>query len=325
MKKLGILIMIVFMAFVTACTNTPKESKEQNEETSQAEDNSDDTQNQIQVVTSFYPMYILALNVTDGVENVQVTNMAKPQVGCLHDYQLSTEDMKILNDANLFIMNGAGMEGFVDKILQSYPELEVADTSQGTHFIEVADTAHESTKGNDLDGYNDEQYNSHIWLSIPNAVKQVENMRDALCRIDPDHEEQYKKNAEIFADNMNALTKEMRSFDVAEKGKAVVFHEGFDYIGEDAGFTIPFGIYTDGNVKPSAKELRDAVEQSKEKGITIFFAAEDNGKEFAETIANEVGGKVYVLDPITSGEENKDAYAQAMRKNISTLKEALDK
>ena len=40
------------------------------------------------VVTSFYPLYISALNVTDGVEGVEVVNMAGQQTGCLHDYQL---------------------------------------------------------------------------------------------------------------------------------------------------------------------------------------------------------------------------------------------
>ena len=48
------------------------------------------------MVTSFYPMYIMALNVTDGVEGVKVDNMAGQQTGCLHDYQLQTKDMKNL-------------------------------------------------------------------------------------------------------------------------------------------------------------------------------------------------------------------------------------
>ena len=51
------------------------------------------------VVTSFYPVYLLAANVTDGVEGVTLKNMTQPQTGCLHDYELTTEDMKTLEGA----------------------------------------------------------------------------------------------------------------------------------------------------------------------------------------------------------------------------------
>ena len=66
------------------------------------------------IVTSFYPMYIDAINITKGVDGVEVVNMTKPQTGCLHDYQLTTEDMKTLEKADAFIVNGAGMESFLD-------------------------------------------------------------------------------------------------------------------------------------------------------------------------------------------------------------------
>ena len=54
------------------------------------------------IVTSFYPMYIDAINITKGVDGVEVINMTKPQTGCLHDYQLTTEDMKTLEKADAF-------------------------------------------------------------------------------------------------------------------------------------------------------------------------------------------------------------------------------
>lgn len=57
------------------------------------------------IVTSFYPMYIDAINITKGIDGVSVTNMTKPQTGCLHDYQLTTEDMKTLEKADAFIVS----------------------------------------------------------------------------------------------------------------------------------------------------------------------------------------------------------------------------
>ena len=64
----------------------------------------------IKIVTSFYPMYIIAENITEGAENIELVNMTDVNVGCLHDYTLTTEDMKKVEDADVFISNGLGME-----------------------------------------------------------------------------------------------------------------------------------------------------------------------------------------------------------------------
>ena len=61
------------------------------------------------IVTSFYPIYIFALNLTEGIEGVEVRNLTAPDTGCLHDYQLQTGDMKKLAAADAFLINGAGM------------------------------------------------------------------------------------------------------------------------------------------------------------------------------------------------------------------------
>ena len=68
----------------------------------------------VKIVTSFYPMYIIAENITDGAENIELVNMADVNVGCLHDYTLTTEDMKKVENADIFIMNGLGMESIIE-------------------------------------------------------------------------------------------------------------------------------------------------------------------------------------------------------------------
>ena len=71
------------------------------------------------LVTSFYPMYILAENLTEGMEGVEVLNLTQNQTGCLHDYQLTSRDMKLLAKADAFLINGAGMELFMEKVLEN--------------------------------------------------------------------------------------------------------------------------------------------------------------------------------------------------------------
>ena len=116
------------------------------------------------IVTSFYPMYIDAINITKGVDGVEVVNMTKPQTGCLHDYQLTTEDMKTLEKADAFIVNGAGMESFLDKVIKQQKNLKVIDAS----------------KSDDINFLKDgDEVNPHVWLSVTYNIAQVEAITSA--------------------------------------------------------------------------------------------------------------------------------------------------
>ena len=59
-------------------------------------------------------MYVLAENLTEGVSGIEVSNLTENQTGCLHDYQLTSRDMKLLSRADVFLVNGAGMELFME-------------------------------------------------------------------------------------------------------------------------------------------------------------------------------------------------------------------
>ena len=83
MKKLAILLLVVLSMLIMAGCGTQSQSAKKD----------------FTIVTSFYPMYIDVINITKGVDGVKVVNMTKPQTGCLHDYQLTTEDMKTLEKA----------------------------------------------------------------------------------------------------------------------------------------------------------------------------------------------------------------------------------
>ena len=83
------------------------------------------------VVTSFYPVWLITRNLTEGLEGFTVENLAEPATGCLHDYTLQNSDMVALSRADAFLINGAGMEPFLPLIASAYPELPVVDASAG--------------------------------------------------------------------------------------------------------------------------------------------------------------------------------------------------
>ena len=82
---------------------------------------------ELTVVTSFYPMYIAAENVIGDADGVRLENLSEPQTGCLHDFQLTPEDMKLLSTADVFIINGGGIESFMKEVAEAYPNLKIID------------------------------------------------------------------------------------------------------------------------------------------------------------------------------------------------------
>ncbi len=275
-------------------------------------------QKTITIVTSFYPIYILAKNITDGVEGITLQNMTQPQTGCLHDYQITTRDRKALEKADLLLVNGAGIESFLEGIKEQYQNLPIVDTSMGITLIEMQQHHHH----NDEQIQHDEkEYNGHIWLYSENALKQAENICNALCEKDSTHKQQYTKNLELFRQNIKEFQRNQQHY--FDNNKVVIFHEGFDYIAKEYGFTVQEQIFVEEEKTPSAKELAEMIEHIKQENVTIFFTADDKGKSYAELLAKEVEGKVYLLNPITAGALEKDAYLQAMKQNESIIQEAL--
>ena len=97
--------------------------------------NTDEADDMLTVVTSFYPMYIATLNIVDGVKGVRLENLSEPQTGCLHDFQLTPEDMKLLSTADVFVINGGGIESFMSDVAKAYPKLDVVEACEDVALL----------------------------------------------------------------------------------------------------------------------------------------------------------------------------------------------
>ena len=262
------------------------------------------------IVTSFYPMYIATLNITQGIDGVTVTNMTKPQTGCLHDYQLMTEDMKTLEKADAFVINGAGMESFLDKVIKQQKSLKVIDASKGIDLLKDGD-----------------EENPHVWLSVTDAIAQVKNIAEQLKAADPKHADAYEKNAAAYIKKLEALKTEMHAaLDTVPNKDIVTFHEAFPYFAKEFGLNIISVVEREPGTEPTPAELQETIEQVKALPVKVLFTEPQYSPSAAETIARETGAKIYTLDPIVTGEANEqalNAYIDTMKKNMETLKTAL--
>lgn len=264
------------------------------------------------IVTSFYPIYIEVLNITDGVEGVKVVNMTKPQTGCLHDYQLTTEDLKTLEGADALAVNGAGMESFLDKVTAQQQSLKIIDASR-------SDNIHLLKEG--------EEDNPHVWLSVTYAIEQVKAITSQLCEADPKHEKQYRDNAMAYVVKLMDLREEMHGeLDSLPHKDIVTFHEAFPYLAKEFRLNIVSVIEREPGTEPAPKELEELIAKVQGLPVKVLFTEPQYSPAAAETIARETGARLYQLDPVVTGEsspEAKDAYIDTMRKNMKVLKEAL--
>ena len=277
----------------------------------------------LKLLASFYPIAIMALNITDGVEGVAVESMAQQQTGCLHDFQMTTADMKKAETADAFLINGAGMEGFLDKISDQLPELPVIDSSTGIPLIASGeDHHHDGGAGHDHD---QEAYNPHLWVSITNCMEQVRNLSEGIIALDPEHEAEYRENTETYLEKLSALRDKMHSaLDHVKNKDIITFHEAFPYFAEEFGLHIAAVINREPDSQPSAKELADTIRLVRETGVKALFVEPLYPETSADIIAAETSAQVYVLDPAVSGEWDKNAYLTAMESNLQVLEQVLN-
>lgn len=261
------------------------------------------TTDKYKVLTSFYPIYIMTLNITNGATNIEVGNMADTITGCIHDYTLSTSDLKKFENCNVFIENGAGLESFTDEITSKYPEVNIID---GADLI------------NELIVKDDGEINSHIWLSINNYISEVNQIAEQLSTLNPENSEIYKKNAEDYIEKLFDLKQQFMKLDLKNK-KAICLNESLEYLLRENNMDVTI-VETDHEQSSiSAKTVKDLIDKMNKENIKAIFIDKDDSTKNAEMLANETGAKIYVLNSEMNGPKDIDAYIKVMQENQKTL------
>ena len=317
----------------------------------------EDTEKMI-VVTSFYPMYIATENVAGDCSAIEVKNLSEPQTGCLHDFQLTPEDMKLLSTADMFVINGGGMESFLDDVIRQYPKLNIVETiadeadeadTDGRETIHgheetpdhAEETGHTHSHEEDADEHGNEEGshehggekgshdhghthdNAHEWMSVSHYRSQVEKIKDALCEAFPEYQEVFQENAKAYDDKLAALQAQQEKIARAASGtKIITFHEAYEYVAEDYGLDICYTMDLDEERQISAGEVADVLKEINENDVKIILAEELYGSKLAETIQKEADVNVYYLDTLVRGDYDKESYIKGMQENINILKAA---
>lgn len=257
------------------------------------------------LTASFYPVMLAAKMVCGSVEGVEITTLAPPSTGCLHDYALMPQDLKNLEKSDMFVINGLGMEAFISKTAQSLPDLTTVDLSKGVPPVNG---------------------NAHIWLSPANMQKMLDNLCAALCAALPKHSEEFKANTEKYSVKLMQLDEKVRQSDFGG-APVITCHEAFDYFASECNLTIAGAIQREPGEEPSTKELVETTDLVRQTGAMILLTEPQYSASAAETVSRETGAKMYQLDPVVTGNagDQPEVYFEKMEQNLQTLKKAIRK
>ena len=298
--------------------------------------NTDEADDMLTVVTSFYPMYIAALNIVDGVDGVRLENLSEPQTGCLHDFQLTPEDMKLLSTADVFVINGGGIESFMSDVAKAYPKLDVVEACEDVALLsEDADAESESDHDHDhdTDAESDSDHdhdhgdeNAHAWMSVPRYRTMVQTIASRLAEKDAKHADEYYANAKAYDAKLAGLEEKIDSLKSLTGGQnIIIFHEAYEYVADDFSMNACYLLDLDEERSVSAGEVKQVIGAIKDDGVSVILAEELYGKSMGDTISRETDVHMVYIDPLNRGEYDKDSYLDGMERNIELIKNAFTK
>ncbi|WP_248925879.1 metal ABC transporter substrate-binding protein [Paenibacillus hamazuiensis] len=286
----------------------------------------------LKVVTTFYPMYEFSKQVAGQHADVigLIPAGAEP-----HDWEPTAKDMAQIQEASVFVYNGAGVENWVDSALKSInkDKVTVVEASKGIELMEGI--AEEEEEGHDhkedkKDAKEPEKVmDPHVWLDPVLAQKEVQSIEAALEKADPAHKDDYKKNADAYIAKLQELDKSFKEGLANVKRKEFVTqHAAFAYLSKRYGLTqVPIAGLSP-EEEPAAAKMAEIVKFAKDHQVkTIFFETLVDPK-VAQTVAKEIGAKSSVLNPIEGltddDKKNNLDYIGIMKQNLNALKTALN-
>lgn len=299
MKEIGLLIGLCMVTLLTGCSMELQNTRNFEEE------------DKIAVVTTIYPVYDFVNNIAG--DKAEVINLV-PAGMEPHDFELSTGDMRLLEQAEMFVYNGAGMEHFVGRTLEALSNDKLL----------VVEAAEDIETFSSEDGHTD----PHTWLSVNNAMEEVTAIKNALVKSDPENASYYEDNYKDYTVRLEQLDSRYREeLNGLSKNTIVVAHEAFGYLCQEYGLKQEAIEGLTADSEPDSARMKEIIDFCKKEAIRVIFFEELVSPKVADTIAEETGAVTMVLNPIEglTAEQQEEGldYIGLMKANLEALKTAL--
>ncbi|SEN17022.1 metal ABC transporter substrate-binding protein [Paenibacillus sp. OV219] len=273
------------------------------------------------VVTSFYPLYFLAQQI--GGESANVINMIPAGVEP-HDWSPKSRDLDTAAKAQLFLYNGAGLEGWVDDFLEGLPtdsKLITVEASEG--ITKISGSPEEDNDATDA-----KHVDPHTWVSPKSMLVMANTVQKNFVKADPAHKVAYTANYDKLEQRLKELDREYTdALSKTPRKDIVTSHQAFGYLARDYGLKQVAIMGLSPDAEPKAQDLLRITKFVKDNGIKFIFFEELVSDELAKTLANEANVSTMVLNPLeglTPEQEKKgEDYFSLMKANLQNLVQAL--
>ncbi|WP_100373410.1 metal ABC transporter solute-binding protein, Zn/Mn family [Bacillus sp. FJAT-45037] len=340
-------IMLVLSAFLAACggQEEPEEQADSNDEVV-----TEETIEPLELFTTIFPLEDFANKI--GGDYVNVTNMV-PVGADAHTFEPTARQMIEVAEGNIFIYNGAGLEGFVDALISTVEGEDVAivQASEGINLLDYdhdhEEHGHEEDHENDHDheehGHEEDHENDHnhedghshdhdedphVWLDPILSITLAENIKNALIDAMPEQEEYFTSNFDQVKEGLEALDQDFQAMaEEANKDTFLVSHAGYGYWEERYGVRqIGIAGLSPTN-EPSQRQLQEIINYANEHELNYVMFEQNITPKVAEVVQDEVGAKALYLHNLEALVEedvqNNEDYFSLMTKNIEALRTAL--
>ncbi len=253
----------------------------------------------LEILATFPPIYSLTANVAGDAAHVE---QLLPPGAEPHHFALSPRDLRKIAKADVIVENGLRMEDWLTNALK------------GSRAVRVTASR----------GIRTDDGNPHVWLDPVLAIKQVENIRDGLAKVDPANKEIYKRNAAAYIGRLKKLNSEIASVTSTFPDKRLMTgHAAFHYFAKRYGFEV-VGVFGDAHGhEPSPRELRRLRKTIKDENVRVLFVDSAHSPRVMKTIAKEMNLALVELDPMEMSRPSADVYEKVMRANLKQLRGAL--
>lgn len=312
----GIFMMLIL--FLTACSG--KNGTKSSNDSGETLPNNSAQSEKLTIITTFYPMYEFTRQVAGDLANI---TMMVPAGTDTHHFEPSAKNLVALNKADLFIYNSPEMETWVPDVLKA------VESSQSLIVVEAAEniTLLESSEDHEEEGHTHEE-DPHVWLDPVLAQYEVETIKKALQKADPENAEIYEENAATFIAECEQLHTEFQeAFSGAKNRMFVTQHAAFGYLAARYNLTQLSIAGLSAENEPSPAQLAKLHQMIQKYEIPVIYQNSDASSSIADTLSTETGVPVeflYSLESVTSEEiENGADYLSLMRKNLDALKKSI--
>ncbi|MFJ4332667.1 zinc ABC transporter substrate-binding protein [Streptomyces sp. NPDC088935] len=282
------------------------------------------------VVASFYPMEYLAEQI--GGDHVNVTTLTEPGQEP-HDLELSAKQTAEMGEADAVLYLKTLQPAVDEAIAQSDVKTKI-DAATLTKLEDHGDVEHDHGGEEHADEHAEEEHSEggehaldpHVWLDPVKYAEIAEGVAKSFEKADPDHADDYRKNAEALAKKLADLNTAYKD-GLAKTDTKVFFtnHAAFGYLAERYGLTQEAINGLDPESEPSPARIKELQQEAKADGVTTVFYETLVSDKTAKTLAKDAGLKTDVLDPLEgiTDKSKGDDYLGVMQSNLKALETAL--